>query len=178
MAANIHCLLIHFWGLWEEQSPSWIRNCLDPPVNTQALSGSDWCIHIAHNLAETSLVPKWLCCYWNWNKFHGVSSAWRAGFSPGRLFCSVMCECVFVSCRGLNLVASATRQPETRLGQSKREMRCALSMHHLCEEGSGMGCLWELCLLQGACSIAWKAAWRWNCHVGNTDAQFLVPGVK
>lgn len=126
MAANIHCLLDHFWMLWEEQSPSCIRNWFEPPCDH---SGTLWrWLMSPHctSLGTTSLVLKWLCCYWNWNKFHGFffqleeqDSVLKGDFVLWRVN-----VCLF------HAGVEVTMLHETRLDQSGKEMcpKCAASL--------------------------------------------------
>lgn len=142
-------------------------------VTTQALSGGNWCIHVAHHLAGTSLLPNGLI-------ITGIEII-SMGFFQLEEQDSVMKDDFVLWCVNVCLFhvgGEAPRLPETRLEQSRKEKRCVLSVHHLCGAHSGMGYLCELCLFQGASSTAWKAAWRRNCCMWNTDAQILVPGVK
>lgn len=148
MAANIHFPLTHFWVLWEEQSPSCIRNCCEAPCDYSGTLGGDWCVHVAHHLAGTSLVPKWLCVYWNWNKFHRVFFFFQLEEQDSVLKDDFVLWCV-------KMCLLQTGVEVSGLQQSRKEKGCILSVHHLSREGSGMVCLCERCLLQGARSIPW-----------------------
>lgn len=155
MAANIHCLLARFWVLWEEQSPS---------CNKELLWTTLW--PLRHSLEVTDVST--LHITWqepplfpNGFVVTGIEINSMGFFFQLEEQDSFLKDGFVLWCVKVCLLHAGVEV--TGPEQSRKEKRCVLSVHHLCGEGSGMGCLCELCLLQGASSSAWKAAWRWNC---------------